>query len=63
MDGHISQAVHLTTNPDELRKIADEMEKKFPLKTVGDSTLIKILSLHNGTLYIHADKSWEGWKK
>ena len=28
----------ITMNPDQLRKLADKMEKDFPKKTIGEST-------------------------
>ena len=49
----------LTMNPDELRELADKMEKEYPLKMVGDSCFIANL-VYSGhfTLDLHADQGW-----
>jgi hypothetical protein len=49
----------ITMNPDQLRKLADKMEKDFPKKTVGDSTFIDFLG-HSPELQVclHADQEW-----
>ena len=43
--GCICQVVKLYTTPNELRKIADEMDKKAPEIGIGGQNLIKVISL------------------
>ncbi len=53
------RSITLTMNPDELRSVADKMEKDFPKKIAGDSTFICVLaSLGDLTVDLHAEQRW-----
>lgn len=41
MNGHIETIIHVYMTPEDLHKIAVEMEEKYRVMLPGDSTLIK----------------------
>ena len=57
--GRIEKKIIITMNPDELRALADKMEKKFPKKRLGESTFIDFLIYcPDCTIELHADQVW-----
>ena len=56
---HEERKIVITMNPDQLRKLADDMERKFPKKTCGETTFIDFLGV-SPTLKVclHADQEW-----
>lgn len=57
--GHIEKKIIVTMNPDELRKLADKMEKDFPKKQLGQSTFIDFLVYSEDLkVHLHADQEW-----
>lgn len=49
----------ITMNPKQLRNLADDMERQFPKKKIGDSCFIDFLG-HSQNLQVclHADQEW-----
>jgi hypothetical protein len=54
----------ITTNPDELRRLADLMEEKFPKIPLGKSSFIDFLAVTpEYKVCIHADQEWFWYRK
>jgi len=57
--GYVKEEIIVTMNPDELRKLADKMERDFPTKQVGQTTFIDFLVYSKDlTIHLHADQEW-----
>lgn len=52
--------IALFMNPDELRRVADEMEREFPKRGPGESNAIALVAFCGGNteVWIHADQDW-----
>ena len=56
--------VIITMNPDELRALADKMERVFPQKRLGDTCFIDFLGYSQEMqVCLHADQEWFHKKK
>lgn len=57
--GYIEKKIIVTMNPDELRGLADKMERDFPNKQLGQSTFIDFLVYSDDLrVDLHADQQW-----
>ena len=57
--GYIEKTIHITMNPDELRSLADKMEKKFPTMSTGDSLFVDFLVYSDDLrIDLYADQEW-----
>ena len=60
-DGFVEHTIHWMTTPNQLREIADKMEKKYQNAKPGDSTIVKRIEFNviDGIIYsidIHYDQ-------
>lgn len=57
MDAYKHETIYsINTTPQELRKLADKMEKKFPEKTAGSSTCVDIFYSDDAMFMICGDQ-------
>lgn len=57
MLGHEERTISLTFSPKELRRLADKMEKRFPLLMPGDNTCVEAKQIQPGVMVlIHLDQ-------
>ena len=56
---HEERKIIIRMNPDQLRKMADKMEKEYPKMAPGQSTFIDFLGYSNTLqVYLHVDQQW-----
>ena len=64
MSMYEERKIIITLDPDELRRLADKMERDFPHKRLGQSTFIDLLGHSSDlTVCLHADQTWFENKK
>ena len=53
------EKINITMNPDQLRELADKMERVFPTKRIGDTTFIDYLGYSRELqVCLLADQDW-----
>ncbi|MCK4787451.1 MAG: hypothetical protein KAV87_27080 [Desulfobacteraceae bacterium] len=59
MHAREEREITITMSPDELRDLADKMEKRFPNITIGGPTFVTFLHQENGfTINLNLDQGW-----